>query len=195
MIDRKKTVVILLIFVIFIGCTNNSSGEDKSQQETEISEKLAKVEITITKEFLQDENYKEMILVAKDDGVKEITKNKDHSITITMSEEQHKVILNDLEIEMKNTIEEIEDNDDFPSIQKIIPNESFTEYILEVDRELYEDNFDGFSVMGLGMSGLFYQLFNGKKIKNSVIIIYVKDGSTGEIFDKIPYPEMLEHRK
>lgn len=136
-----------------------------------------------------------MILVAKDDGVKEITKNKDHSITITMSEEQHKVILNDLEIEMKNTIEEIEDNDDFPSIQKIIPNESLTEYQLEVDRELYEDSFDGFSVMGLGMSGLFYQLFNGKKIENSEIIIYVKDGSTGEIFDEIPYPEMLEHRK
>lgn len=32
---------------------------------------------------------------------------------------------------------------------------------VEVDKEAFENSFDGFAAFGLGLSGLFYQLFNG----------------------------------
>ncbi len=185
----KKAIIILLSLCTITACSTISYNKENG-----LSETLTKVEVTIPKEFLQDDNFKEMIKEAEEDGIKEMTRNKDHSITLTMSEEQQEKILKDLVTEMDETIDEIEKNEDYPSIKTITYNDSFTEYKMEVNREVYEDSFDGFSVFGLGMSGILYQLFRGKEIKDSKIIVYVEDESSGEVFDKIPYPEALEQQ-
>ena len=46
--------------------------------------------------------------------------------------------------------------------------------------------------MGLGMSGMLYQLFNGVDPDDYKVKINLKDEVTDEVFDSVIYPDALE---
>lgn len=63
-----------------------------------------------------------------------------------------------------------------------------------MEKEAFENSFDGFAALGLGMSGIYYQLFDGVDMDKNKVTIHLKDDSTGEVYDSIVYPDALEER-
>jgi hypothetical protein len=54
---------------------------------------------------------------------------------------------------------------------------------------------DGFAALGLGMSGMMYELFNGVKPDEYKVTIFIKDQATQKVFDQTVYPDALDNQK
>jgi NO-binding membrane sensor protein with MHYT domain len=61
-----------------------------------------------------------------------------------------------------------------------------------VEREVFENSLDHFAIFGLGFAAMHYQLFAGIKAENIKVTINLEDESTGELFQTIIYPDVLE---
>lgn len=175
----------------------NTSQDDVQKQEEdedaiEVDKGLLNVEITLPEMFFEDENMDEMIEEAKEEGIKDVTQNEDGTVTFKMSKKDHKEMLRELEENVKETVEDIKNDEEFASIVDVTYNKSFTEFTIIADREGFENSFDGFAILGVGMSGTFYQLFSGEDMQTSEVTVFVEDEATGEIFEEITYPEAFE---
>ncbi|MFP7471172.1 hypothetical protein SFC55_09175 [Niallia taxi] len=51
---------------------------------------------------------------------------------------------------------------------------------------------DSWSIIGIGITGMMYNLFNGEDMDKMKVNIDVKDEATGEVFDTTVYPDDLE---
>ncbi len=151
------------------------------------------VEITLPASFFEGEDIDEMITEAKEEeGVKEVTKNDDGSITYKLTKERHKEMMDEMKKEIDTSIEEMKSGDDFASIKDIKHNDKYSEFTVVVKKEDFENSFDTFASFALGLSGMMYQFLDGvDEDKNKVKINY-KDESTGDVFDSTVYPDDFE---
>jgi hypothetical protein len=129
---------------------------------------------------------------AKEEGVEEATVNEDGSVTYQMSKAKHKEMLKEIKTGVEETVEETMTSEDYKSIKDITFNDSFTEFTVVVDKTLYENSFDGFAVFGLGITGAYYQIFNGIQAEEYKVTIDIKDETSKEVFETIIYPDDLE---
>jgi hypothetical protein len=206
-ISMRKIGLILLVLVMTLlaACSSNeqatnseekkSSSENKEGKKNEavsVDKGLLNVEVTLPASFFEGDDIDKVIADAKKDGVKEVTKNEDGSLTYKMSKSKHKEMMKELETGIEESIEEAKTGGDFTSVKDITHNGSFTEFTLLVDKAAYENSFDGFAAIGFGMSGMMYQMFNGTEADDAKVTIFVKDEATQEIFDETVYPDALE---
>jgi len=209
----KKIVVVLLftLMTLLAAC----SSDEKTSKETDKTEKagqkeqaksddegavevdkgLFNVEVTLPASLFEGEDIDQAIEEAKAEGVKEVIKNDDGSVTYKMSKSDHKKMMNELETSIQESLEEMKTSGDFVSIKDITHNKSFSEFTLEVDKQAYENSMDGFAVFGLGISGAYYQLFNGAEKDDYKVTIFVKYQATGEEMDQIVFPDDMEENE
>ncbi|WP_210367741.1 hypothetical protein [Bacillus sp. REN3] len=161
----------------------------------EVDKGLFNVEVTLPASLFEGEDIDKAIEEANTEGVKEVIKNDDGSVTCKMSKSEHKKMMNELETSIQESVEEMKTSGDFVSIKDITHNKSFSEFTLEVDKHAYENSMDGFAVFGLGISGAYYQLFNGAGKDDYKVTIFVKDQATGEEMDQIVFPDDMEENE
>ena len=89
-------------------------------------------------------------------------------------------------------VDELIKDEDFASIKDVEYNKDFSKFTLTVDKEAFESSFDGFAAMGLAMSGMFYQVYDGVDAEKLNVTIDTVDQSTGEVFSTVKYPEAFE---
>lgn len=181
--------------------TEEAAQESETAEETESTEEgegvnvdkgLFNVEVTIPPSFFEGEDPEEVAANAEAENVEEATVNEDGSITYKMSKAQHKELMAELAKSVEEAKNEITESGDFPSIQSIETSDNYDNFTVNVDREAYENSFDGFATMTLGMIGSFYQVYDGADADNFEVVIEMADAETGEVFDTITYPEALE---
>jgi len=173
----------------------NQAKEEQGQEEEkpiEVDKGLMNVEVTLPASLFQGEELDRVIAEAKAAGIGEVSKNSDGSITYTMSKAKHEEMMMQMEKDLIRSIEEMKDNADLVSVQDITHNQSFSEFTLVVDKEAYKKGFDGFAVLGLGISGMFYGILNGVDPDENKITIFVVDEATQEVFEEMVYPDDLE---
>ena len=210
-IELKKFIILLLIAMLALGpltaCSNNTSDTNNAIKESEeqkseadavkVDKGLLSVEITIPKSLLAPDggeiNYDEIINKAKEDGVKDVVINEDGSITYKMDKAQHDKMMTELRKNVKDTFDELINGEDFPSIKEIKSNESFSEIVVVVDRERFENSLDGIGVLGIVFPSMLYQVFDGAKPDNCKVKVSFKDIATNKIYDTVIYPDALEH--
>lgn len=171
---------------------DDNGSQAKEDAGIEVDKGLLNVEVTLPEVFFKDENVEEMIEESLAEGVKEVTENEDGSVTFKMTKKDHKKMLTEMAEEIEGTVDEISNDENFTSIQDITYNKTFTEFTMVVEREVFEDSFDGFAVLGLGFSGMFYQVFSGEDMESTEVTVYIEDGATGEVFEEVVYPEAFE---
>jgi hypothetical protein len=93
----KKMLMVILMAVLFIvtacSASNDSNKEEKQDgkkaEETggalEVDKGLLSVEVTIPSTFIEGEDIDNVVAKAKEDGIKDVTKNADGSVTYNMS--------------------------------------------------------------------------------------------------------------
>jgi len=187
------------LLLITAACSNSeksaqgeNNSNEKKEENLQVDKGLLNVEITLPASFFEGEDIDQVIADAKADGIKEATKNSDGSVTYKMTKSKHKELMSELEEGLVESLEEMKNGSDFPSIKEITYNKSFTEYTLIVDKEAYENSFDAFATMGLGMTGAYYQIFNGEDPDEYQVKITVKDEATGENISEVIYPDVLD---
>lgn len=169
-----------------------SENENEKSEAVEVEKNILSVEVTLPASMVDSDNIDQVIADAKADGVGEVTKNSDGSLTYKMSKPKHKEMMKELEAELESSIDDMKNSEDFSSIKDITFNKSFSEFTMIVDQGAYENSFDSFATFGVGVSGMMYQLFDGVKSEDNKVTIHVKDETTGEEFATIVYPEDME---
>ncbi|PMC35720.1 hypothetical protein CJ195_18210 [Bacillus sp. UMB0899] len=204
----KRFGYLFIVFMISLlaACGNNeqentaSKGEESGQQKEEqkdegavdVEKGLLNVEVTLPASMFEGEDIDTVIADAKKEGIKEVTKNEDGSLTYKMSKAKHKEMMEELKKGILETVEETKNSEDYVSIKDVTYNDSFTEFTLLVNKGDYENSMDGFAAFGLGLSGMYYQLYNGVDPDKYKVTIFLKDEATNEVFDEIVYPDDLE---
>lgn len=172
--------------------TNEVYAEKEGSEAVEVEKNILSVEITLPASMIESDNIDQVIAEAKADGVGEVIKNSDGSLTYKMSKSKHKEMMNEMATELKSSIDEMTNSEDFSSIKDITTNKSFSEFTMIVDQEVFENSFDSFATLGLGIGGMMYQLFDGVKSDDYKVTIHVKDEATGEEFATVVYPDDME---
>ncbi len=186
-IMKSKSLYLITLFILIMaitGCANSSENEvkqlktdspDKTNLSTiseepviedqaaekpiEVDKGLFSVSVTLPASMFEGESIDDVIARAKEDGVGEATINADGSVTYKMSKSAHNKIMKEMEDGVLEYVKEIKESGDYVSIKDVTHNKSFSEFTLAVDQELYENSFDGFVSMGVGMMAMYYQLF------------------------------------
>lgn len=168
--------------------TDNKSEKDES---VGVDKGIFNVEITLPASFFEGEDIDTVIADAKKDGIKEATKNADGSVTYKMSKEKHKEMMSEMEVGVKESMDELV-SEDYPSIREVSANKNYSTFTLIVDKAAYEGSFDGFATMGIGMMGMYYQVFDGAESDNVKVEIHVQDATTKEVFDTMVFPDDMQ---
>ena len=194
----------LLLVILLVACNKdkesdsgkNAENADQTAEETplKVDKGLINVEVTIPASLLEGQDIDTAITAAKEEGVKEVIKNSDGSLTYKMPKSVHKKMLKELEESVLETVEEIKTSDDFTSIKDVTYNKSFTEFTLTVNKEQFDNGFDGMSSMGLAIVGMYYQLFNGMDPEKFKVTVNFKDEANGDVFNSVVYPDDLNDK-
>lgn len=198
----KKLIfaALLLLIALLTACNADEEGKanEAQQQEKEtdseginVDKGFFNVEVTLPASFFEGGDIDQSIAEAEKEGI-EVTKNEDGSLTYKMSKTKHKEMMSEMKTSLLETIEDLKNGEDFASIKDVEYNKDFSEFTLWVDRNEYENSFDGFAVFGLGLSGAMYQLFDGADPENYNVRLVVKDEATKEIIGEANYPKDLE---
>lgn len=199
---KKISYAVFLIFIVFLAaCSsndkNNNASEAGEAQEQEkesggisVDKGIFNVELTLPADLF-GEDIDTTIAEAKEKGIN-VTKNDDGTLTYKMSKAQHKELMEELKTSMIEMMEDLKNGETFKSIKEVAYNENFSDFTLFVNKTEYENSFDAFAVLGLGVSGCIYQLFNGADPDNYNVKITVKDEATHEIIGEVNYPEDLK---
>lgn len=199
-------MITVLSFTLLTGCsssdTSNAADKDNTEEtdqeqtneSVEVDKGLLNVEVTLPASMFEGEDVDASIAEVEKEGVK-ATKNEDGSVTYKMSKSKHKEMMKELETGIIESIEDMKNNEDFVSIQDISYNKSFSEFTMVVDKATYENSMDSFAIFGLGLSGMYYQLFNGADEDDYRVKIIVKDKTTDEVMEEVIYPDSLQEEE
>lgn len=204
----KKLIALLAASLLVLGACgseeaeevdNQASTETVDTEETEseeggvnVDKGLFSVEVTLPAAFFEGEDVAVTVANAEENGFGEATVNDDGSVTYKMSKSKHKEMMEEMAVSVEETKRSLVESGDFPSIKNVETNKDYSHFTLSVDREAYENSFDAFATMSVGMVGSMYQAFNGVKADAMEVLIEVKDVDTGEIINSVVYPEALE---
>jgi hypothetical protein len=166
-------------------------AEDEKQT-VEVDKGLFSNEITLPAHMFEGQDLDQVIAQAKEDGVGEVKKNEDGSLTYKMTKSAYNDMMKKMEQGVLEYLDELKSGVDFPSIKDVTHNKSFSEFTLIVDREAYESGFDGMSSFGLVILATYYQLFDGVSSDDMKITVHVQDEATKEVFSTKDYPEAFE---
>ncbi|MNI00086.1 hypothetical protein D3C73_528730 [compost metagenome] len=220
----KLLCMLMIAMVVIAGCaknevgnvnpqnitaTNNANPNVKVEQNAEepskevstkeksieVDKGILNVKVTLPESMFKGQNTDEVIAKAKEDGVGEVTKNDDGSLTYKMTKSKHKEMMKEVESSLLKSIDDMKNSGNFKSIKDVSHNKSYSEYTISVDQKAYKNSFDAFASLGLGITGMYYQLFNGVSVDDYKVTISVKDADTGNVFDTIVYPDALNKLK
>lgn len=210
----KKYLLMFTALLLMTACSNKvatldreksaeeqpveQSGEEKREDEDaiEVDKNLLSVEITLPVSFLELDgetiDIDELTKEAKEQGVKEVKQNEDGSVTYKMTKSAHKKMMEEIKESMSESINEVVNSEDFVSIKEITANKSFDEFDVVVDKEGFENSFDGFAILGLVFTTMYYQLFDGVDPDSYKVTFNYIDANTNETFDSVIYPDAFD---
>lgn len=208
------SLIAILLLTMLAACGNGDEADERTEgqsSETEATEETAdtdeegagvevdkglfQVEVTLPPMFFEgDEDIETMITNAEEeDGISDVTENEDGSITVRMSKAKHGELMDELETSVMETMDDIVADEEFGSIEEITSSSDYSEFTMVVAQEAFENSFDGFATLTLGMTGMLYQLFDGVASDDIHVEINIEDAETGEVFSTVNYPEALEN--
>ncbi|MEH7335097.1 hypothetical protein V7161_20940 [Neobacillus drentensis] len=197
---KRYTYILFVLMIAFVaGCSSekqanqNKEKEDKTNEQVDVDKGLLSVKLTLPASMFEGQDIDQVIADAKNEGI-EVTKNQDGSLTYKMSKAQHKKMMKEMKENIVKNVEETKNSKDYASIKDITYNDDISEFTVEVDKAAYENSMDGFVALGLGMSGMMYQLFNGVDPNHYKVTIYIKDQASQKVFDQIVYPDALKEK-
>lgn len=174
--------------------SNKQDGEkiEETDGVLEVDEVSSNVEFTIAAHLLVGADIDAIIVKAKEDGIDDVTKNEDGSLTYKMTQAKHEEMMQGMKDDLTELIENLLNGENYKSIQDIEYKEDFSEFTLTVDQEGFKYYGQDSVVPRLGVGGLLYQIYNGTGVEELHVKVVKKNRETGEVFGTTVYPEGVE---
>lgn len=150
------------------------------------------IEILLPDALFEEEDIEEIIAAAREENDVSIIKDNNGYFILVMSRDANEEIVRELEAGLLEFIADVKTNPAYVSIVDLTHDPSFTEFNLIVDKEAFEQSFDGFAALGLGVMGMYYQMFSGIVTDDIKVTVLVEDNSSGEVFEAYIYPDALD---
>lgn|GEM_PF-1699251 len=216
---KKTTTIIAIILALamillcFIACdlggkTNETtaltsevvssanSEVTTTQEETTIETPVATesiITITLPESFFDDEEQrKNYVDKAQENGFLSGVSNPDNSVTITMTKSKQQELLEDCKKTIDEALAEVNGPDNTSSITIITYNDDISEFTVLVDKDKYTI-FDAFYAIPLYSMGYYYQLIDGKTADDiDVLVKFCNKDNTAEVLNTGSYKKYLE---
>jgi hypothetical protein len=185
-------VPILLVSVAIIYMFNMINKGSGASGSFNVVKGLFDVSITLPASMFEGDDIDEVIREAKGNGIKNVVVNRDGSLTYTMSKATHNRITNELKEGFIESLEDMKSGNDFKSIHDVKYDGKLTKFTLTVDKEAFENSFDGFAIFGIGLMSMYYQVYSGVDVDKWSATIEIKDRYSGKVFRTTNYPGDLE---
>jgi PBP1b-binding outer membrane lipoprotein LpoB len=204
---KKMLVFIALLMLILVGCSAEddlSSGRETetaikdndvdsdSDEAIQVDKGIFDVTITLPASMFEPGEIEEAIASAKESGDKEVVVNDDGSLTYKMSKATHRKMMEEIRENFIESFANMKTSGEYVSIRDIKYNRDFTQITLVVDKDAFENSFDAFAVLGVGMLAMYYQLFDGVGSDNIRATVNVEDWDTGETINSVVYPDAFD---
>lgn len=190
----RVLVALIVVCLLLSGCSAGGSESAKDGGGSlDVEKGFFDVTITLPASMVDSTDTGATIAEAWDKGIGEVVLNEDGSLTCRMSRSAHSRLMKELREGFDETVEEMKTDGGYPSIREIRCNKNLTIITMLVEREMFENSFDAFAILGLGFSAMFYQLFDGVQEDNLLVTIDVADFETGEVFHTVVYPDDLDN--
>ncbi|QQK74226.1 hypothetical protein HUG15_00385 [Salicibibacter cibarius] len=141
------------------------------------------------------ENDDGSLTIETEEGDYELMAHEDGSLTVTMSASRHQEQLNNYEEMIEEEIQQIRNSEEAVFIEDVQTNETFSEYTLLVDQELYEnlerDSELVLEVLQLFAHGFTHQVLDGVDKEDYEITLLVKDKDTRDVLDEYDFSEEM----
>lgn len=203
----RNAIFILVFVILLVGCSNSKatqvvdkedvinkapSATAEKEQSIKVDKGILSVKVTLPTSLFSDGDIEKTIADAKKEGVNEVIRNEDGSLTYVVSKAKYGEMMKSVKDSMNTTIDDLKTGKDFASIKDVAHNDSFSEFIVTVDKEAYNNSMDAFATMVIGLSSMLYQAFDGVSPENNKITIKLKDEKTGNVFDTVTYPDAMK---
>ncbi|MEK4229622.1 hypothetical protein [Solibacillus sp. FSL H8-0538] len=160
----------------------------------EVNKSLLHVEVTLPASFFKDTTEEQIISDAESKGFSDVNVNKDGTVTYKMAKSKHKELMTVMEKQGVTTVKKILNSKDYPAIQEILYNSDFSKFDVRVNREQYKESYDGFVILGLAMTGMYYGAFDGKNGDDLKVTFHMIDAATDEEFETTVYPDAFDEK-
>jgi len=164
------------------------AGEEESSDGVEVDQGLFNVEVTLPAGFFEGQSEENIAANAEKAGYSSFAINANGSVTYTMSKAAYDTALQEMR---DGTDEAIQDavNQNPDVFTSITYNSSMTTFDVTVNRAAYDGSMEaGMIGFTLGMSGMFYQMFEGVPTEDQQVLTNFIDASTNEVFDTQKWP-------
>ena len=186
---KKWLIAFSATALLLTACGRDNEIEENYIDFLNVNKGIVNVDVTLPLSFFIDSTEEEIIAEAKENGIIETVVNKDDSVTYTMSKSKYNEMMKEIGDSIASTIDEIVNSGDYTSIKEISYNKDYTKFDVKVNRQQYEEGFDGFAVIGLVMVSTYYNAFEGNSREELKTIFNMVDETTGEIYDTAIYPD------
>mgnify|MGYP002769102953 CR=1 FL=1 len=198
-IDRmKKLLAAALALLMLAGCASSNPkpsesttppapessapAEPSSSGGIEVDEGMFTVEMTVPASFFDEGTTQEDLDEAcSEKGWKAATLNEDGSVTYVMSKAQHNQLMSELAAQIDDSMKEMENSEDYPSIVKVDANKNYTEFKVYLNTDEV-GLMESFTVLAFYMYGGMYNAFDGTDI-DDIAVCFINN-ETGETIEE-----------
>lgn len=166
--------------------SGSASGSAETTETPEVKKNLLSVEITIPADAIEDVD--QTLKDAEDSGYK-ATANDDGSITYKLSKTQHKQLLAEVDQAITESIDELIEEGDFPSLKSISFNGDYTKAKVVVDYAAFDGSFDVMALYTVAFAGPMYQIYNGVDQNDLYMDISIIDEASNEVKETMVFPD------
>ncbi|PLT47575.1 hypothetical protein NYE40_20245 [Paenibacillus sp. FSL W8-1187] len=158
----------------------------------EVDKGLLNHEITLPASFFEGQELDAAIEAAKKNGVTDVKRNEDGSVTYKMPRSVHGKMMDEMKASLLTSIDELKAGETFQSVKDIEYSKDFSEFTLIVDQAKFEGSFDAFAAIGVALPAMYYRLFDGVPQDENKVTVKMQDQASGEVFQTVVYPDAME---
>ena len=162
--------------------SENANGTaDNSSDGIDVDKGLLEVEFTVPAEFFDEGTQESLDEAVNEEGFKSATLNDDGSVSYVMTRATHEKMMDDIREEIDSSLAEMVGSEEYPTITKIEPNSTYTEFKVYLSTEEV-GLAESFSVLALYVFGGMYNAFNGEPVDD--IAVSFLNESTGTVIQE-----------
>lgn len=193
-IVATTAIIGINIYIVATGSFSEDTEESSKIANQDLGNILTRtVELTIPKDMLSlsgDDFDYSLTQEQKDSGFTDIKKNADGSATYTIKMKDYEKFISEYKNDVKKSIDELNADGTFASIQKIEYTDNFEKITIIVDKEKFENSFDSVCMLNCGLASCMYQMFDVNSAGKCTV--EVKDSASGKVFQTEVYPDAMQ---
>lgn len=162
-----------------------SSSDNFDIDDIKVSRVNGDVILTLPSDIISSGEENSFEDLSKNPHVKGITDNGDGTVKVVIPETEYYALMNEIHEQFAESIKEIAQSEDYPTITDIKFNDEFTSFKIYVtDQQSFDDSTDSIVFLSLYLIAGYYAYFDGREVTEEDLEIRLFDANGKEFFEE-----------